>query len=108
VLHLLRALRANGVRVVTWSPKQSREPDFSSEGLFPLALIAGLQGSREPSLIQLSPQAADLAHLPLGSGAPPTCTRLSDGTGVWVFRVYPPSGKVELYCPFRSPQFYPA
>ena len=29
---LLQALRRNGVRVVAWSPSESQEPDFSSEG----------------------------------------------------------------------------
>ena len=39
---LLEALRREGVRTVTWSFEQSEAPDFSFEGLEPLARIAEL------------------------------------------------------------------
>jgi hypothetical protein len=39
------------------------------------------------------------------SGAPP-CTRLSDGTGVWVVRYDAAAGKLAFYCPTRSPRYY--
>lgn len=105
---LLDALRRSGVQVVTWIPSQSAQPDFSSEGLFPLAIIAGLEPSLEPAVVKGNPAAAELIHLPITRGASPTCTRLSDGTGVWVLRHDPESGKLEYYCPFRNPQFYPS
>jgi 4-amino-4-deoxy-L-arabinose transferase-like glycosyltransferase len=100
---LLQALRRNGVRVVAWSPSESQEPDFSSEGISPLAMIAGLESSHEPALAKVDPAAAALIHLPISPGDPPPCTRLSDGTGVWVLRANQASRKLELYCPFRHP-----
>ncbi len=104
---LLEVLHRNGVRTVAWSAQQSREPDFDTEGLLPLTRIAELSpvvtGAPEFSN---SSSTATLLHLPVSAGAPPTCTRLTDGTGVWVARYNPSSRKVELYCPFRSPQFY--
>jgi 4-amino-4-deoxy-L-arabinose transferase-like glycosyltransferase len=104
---LLEVLHRDGVNTIAWSAVQSREPDFDTEGLFPLANIAGLTPvlTREPEFVNSS-ATATLIHLRVSAGAPPTCTRLTDGTGVWVARYDPSSQKVELYCPFRNPQFY--
>ena len=104
---LLEALRREGVRSVTWSIEQSQGPNFSFEGLLPLARIAelapavaqGLEYSRSASV-------ATLIHEPVTTGSPPTCTRLSDGTGVWVARYDLAAGKPALYCPTRHPRFY--
>jgi hypothetical protein len=104
VPRLLQALRHNGVTVVTWSLKQSEQPDFSFEGLRSLAMIAGLSPSLETAGVSGSTVA--LIHESIPPGAAPPCTRLSDGTGVWVARRNPASGSVGLYCPFRHPQFY--
>jgi 4-amino-4-deoxy-L-arabinose transferase-like glycosyltransferase len=104
---LLRALRRNGIRVVARGPSVAMiEPDFSTDGLTALALIARLEMSREPALVKVDSRAAALVHLPIAPSAPPACTRLTDGTGVWVLRRNPASAKVDLYCPFRHPQFY--
>jgi hypothetical protein len=106
---LLRALRRDGVQEVAWSLRQSQEPDFSSEGLIPLALIAGLEYSKEleaVEAVETSPAIAGLIHAPVTPRASPTCTRLRDGTGVWVRRGNVATGKFELYCPFPHPHFY--
>jgi 4-amino-4-deoxy-L-arabinose transferase-like glycosyltransferase len=103
---LLRALRRDGVQVVTFSPAESAAPDFSAEGLFPLAMIAGLSSSYQTALVRTSPAAVALIHQSIPSKAPPTCTRLSDGTGVWVVRLNQAAGKLAFYCPYRHPQFY--
>ena len=92
---------------IAWSAVQSREPDFDTEGLLPLTRIAELSPivTGAPEFRNL-PNTATLLHLPVTAGSPPPCTRFTDGTGVWVARYNPASGKVELYCPYRSPQFY--
>jgi hypothetical protein len=104
---LLEVLHRDGVNTVAWSAEQSREPDFDTEGLLPLARIAELSPilTRAPEFSKSS-SAATLIHLPVSAGSPPVCTRLTDGTGVWVGRYNPSSGRVELYCPFRNPQYY--
>jgi hypothetical protein len=103
---LLRALRRDGVQVVTFRLSQSTAPDFSFEGLFPLAMIAGLSPSLDTALVNAGSAVVALIHRPIPPGAPPTCTRLSDGTGVWVLRRNPTAGRLALYCPFRHPRFY--
>ena len=104
---LLNALRRNGVRVVSWGLEQSRLPDFSFEGLIPLVRVADLRPAitTEPEFSGSS-QIATLIHQPVAANAPPTCTRVSDGTGVWVVRYDTAARKLALYCPTRRPQFY--
>ncbi len=104
---LLEVLHRDGVNTVAWSAVQSREPDFDTEGLLPLTRIAELSPivTGRPEFRNLS-NTATLLHLPVTAGSPPPCTRLTDGTGVWVGRYNPSSGKVELYCPYRNPQYY--
>jgi hypothetical protein len=104
---LLDALRGSGVRAVSWGLEQSRLPDFSYEGLIPLARVANLEPAitAEPEFSS-SPRVATLIHQPVAAGAPPTCTRVSDGTGVWVVRYDTPARKLALYCPTRRPQYY--
>lgn len=102
---LMATLRADGVRIVTWEPNQGAVPYFSKEGLDALAAIAGLVPSPVPSSVTASPTVAGLVHLaPLAGSAPP-CSRLVDGSGVWVLRLQPTSRKVELFCPRRQPQY---
>src|ERR1700683_1767183 len=107
VPRLLENLYREGVRTVAWSLKQSESADFSWEGLKPLALMDGLKpvatGRVEYSLTS---SAATLLHTRVGAHAQPTCTRLSDGTGVWVARYDVAAGEMALYCPTHRPQFY--
>ncbi len=104
---LLEALQHNGVRTIAWSFPQSEGPDFSYEGLLPLARIAKLSPA-----VSLSPEfyssasVATLLHELPSARTPPTCTKLSDGTAVWVVRYDTAAGKLALYCPSRRPQFY--
>ncbi len=104
---LLEALRHDGVRVVTWGSEQSELPDFSLEGLLPLARIAKLspQVTQSPEFSQ-SASVATLMHMSVTAHNPPPCTRLSDGTGVWVVRFDASLRKLAFYCPTRHPQFY--
>jgi 4-amino-4-deoxy-L-arabinose transferase-like glycosyltransferase len=104
---LLEALRRNGVRTVSFSVEQSRLPDFSFEGLLPLARVAELTPAvtNAPEFAR-SARVATLIHAPIVAHSPPTCTRLSDGTGVWVVRYDIVSRKLALYCPTRHPRFY--
>jgi 4-amino-4-deoxy-L-arabinose transferase-like glycosyltransferase len=104
---LLEALHREGVRTVTWSLGESQAPDFSFEGLLPLVRIAKLSPAitRTPEF-SASSTVATLVHQEVTANAPPTCTRLSDGTGVWVVRYESVARKDELYCPTRSPRYY--
>jgi hypothetical protein len=104
---LLDSLAREGVSTVSWAAEQSLEPDFSYEGLIPLAHMARLI----PALVERlqfvrSASVATLVHERVSPGAPPTCTRLSDGTGVWVARFDASAGKLAFYCPTRRPRFY--
>jgi hypothetical protein len=107
LLGMLQALRRNGVRYVAWSLEQSKNPDFSFEGLKPLAVIANLEGTMtERPQFSNTPRAVTLIHEPVTPHSPPTCTRVSDGTGVWVVRYDTSARKLALYCPTHRPQFY--
>ncbi len=107
VASLLAALRRHGVSTVALPLTQTVQPDFSFEGLLPLARIAklkpaitnGVQVSGEPTV-------ATLVHHSRARGEPPVCATLSDGTGVWVVREDPTAGKLGLYCPRRQPSYY--
>jgi 4-amino-4-deoxy-L-arabinose transferase-like glycosyltransferase len=104
---LLANLKREGVQTVAWSFGQSTASDFDTEGLLPLTQVAGLlhviTGAPEFSS---SSYIATLIHLPITTSSPPACTRLSDGTGVWVVRYDTSASKLAYYCPTRRPQFY--
>jgi 4-amino-4-deoxy-L-arabinose transferase-like glycosyltransferase len=104
---LLEALHRNGVGVVTFSLEQSGLADFSFEGLLPLARTAGLKPlvTQSPEF-SASASVATLVHRAVTAHASPPCTRLSDGTGVWVVRHDTVAGKLAFYCPTHHPQFY--
>jgi 4-amino-4-deoxy-L-arabinose transferase-like glycosyltransferase len=108
---MLSELRREGVTEVAWSAVQSRDPDFDTEGLLPLARIAGLRGiiTGAPEYSSSS-TAATLLHLPINAQGPPgaPCARLSDDTGVWIVRANPATQARELYCPSHRPQYYGA
>lgn len=107
VPQLLEALGRDGVHTVAWDLNQSALPDFSFEGLVPLARIANLTPAITNG-VQYAESAtvATLVHQAPPFHAQPACTRLSDGTGVWVVRYDTSARKLALYCPNRSPQFY--
>ncbi len=106
---LLKALRREGVTTISWSASQSVDPEFSLEGLRPLAQIAGLAPAitEQP---QYAPQAsvATLLREPVTAHTQPPCTRLRDHTGVWVVRYEPVAAKLAMYCPTRRPRYYAA
>jgi 4-amino-4-deoxy-L-arabinose transferase-like glycosyltransferase len=104
---LLEALRREGVSVVAWMRSQGTAPDFSSEGLLPLTRIAKLSHvlTETPEYSRYA-KAATLIHQNVSATTPPACTRLSDGTGVWVVRHDDATGRLALFCPTRRPRFY--
>ncbi len=102
---LMRNLRRDGVRIVTWN-YQVNPVSFSYLGLQALALFAGLQPTPEENVANTNTQAAVLVNEALSPRLPPPCARLSNGTGVWVLRLKNASSKLTLYCPYRTPQFY--
>ncbi len=71
VPELLRALRREGVEVVAFDRTQIEAPDFSSEGLGPLAMIAGLLPSIETALANQSAAAVAVIHEPIGQESSP-------------------------------------
>jgi 4-amino-4-deoxy-L-arabinose transferase-like glycosyltransferase len=113
VLGLMRALQRNGVRQVTWISLGPKEPppgftsDFSEAGLTSFTLITKLATpSEEVAPGKLTQHDATLGHGPIKPGEPPPCTKLSDGTGVWVRLGNPSAPGAKNYCPFRHPAFY--
>ncbi|HEX5852872.1 MAG TPA: glycosyltransferase family 39 protein [Solirubrobacteraceae bacterium] len=104
---LLDALRREGVTTVSWSFEQSQLPDFSLEGIKPLVRITGLEKAitESPQYVS-SPNVATLLHEAAGARAVPPCTRLSNGTGVWVVRYEAAARKLAFYCPSSRPQYY--
>jgi 4-amino-4-deoxy-L-arabinose transferase-like glycosyltransferase len=106
---MLEALQREGVSTVVWSIEQSRAPDFSFEGLMPLARIAKLSPIVTRSVqYGRSTSVATLLHESASARTAPPCTRLSDGTAVWVVRYDPAARKLAFYCPTRRPRFYDA
>lgn len=106
---MLEALRREGVNTVVLNLEQTAQPDFSVEGLRTLALIANLNApiTERPEFARAA-NVATLVHEPVTGQAPSPCTRLSDGTGVWVVRFDPSVSKLALYCPTRDPRYYDA
>jgi hypothetical protein len=104
---LLQALRHHGVSTVAVSAEQGAAEDFSFEGLKPLAMIAQLTFVVTNKLEYIrSASAATLVHEAVRAGTPSACTRLSDGTGVWVVRYDTVADQLAFYCPERHPQYY--
>jgi hypothetical protein len=102
---LLRALRRNGVQIVTWN-YSINPPIFSYLGLQALALMNGLTPTPEESVANANTQAVALVNQPVSPSLPAPCTRLYDGTGVWVLRLKPGAQKLSPYCPLRTPHYY--
>jgi 4-amino-4-deoxy-L-arabinose transferase-like glycosyltransferase len=104
---LLEALHREGVSTIAFSVEQTASPDFSLEGMRALSLIANLTPAitERPEFIG-TPSGATLIHQSVTPRGPATCTRLSDGTGVWVVRFDASARKLALYCPTRHPQYY--
>jgi 4-amino-4-deoxy-L-arabinose transferase-like glycosyltransferase len=117
VLGLLRGLHEHGVSTVLLRTSEGEQPDFSYEGLIPLATIAHLSArvevlesssSRTPALNRtaITSTAVALIRRAVSHAGPPPCTRLSDGAGVWVARRAQSSQRLALYCPTRDPSYY--
>jgi 4-amino-4-deoxy-L-arabinose transferase-like glycosyltransferase len=104
---MLEALHREGVNTVDWSVGETGRPDFSEEGLKPLALIAKLS-----TVVTLSAafdneaSFATLIHGDVTARSAPTCALLSDGTGVWVVRYDPAAHRRALFCATHRPRFY--
>jgi 4-amino-4-deoxy-L-arabinose transferase-like glycosyltransferase len=107
VPELLEDLHREGVKIVSWSFEQSRLPDFSFEGIFPLLRIAKLSPvmTAAPEFSR-SPRVATLVHEPVTAHSPAPCARVTDGTGVWIVRYDEAARTLALYCPRPYPHFY--
>jgi Dolichyl-phosphate-mannose-protein mannosyltransferase len=104
---LLAALKREGIKTVIWSGRKSIGTDFDSEGLLPLIRVAGLSPAITAEVeFAHSSDTVTLVHLPAGANGAPACTRLSDGTGVWVIRYDTFARELAYYCPTRRPRFY--
>lgn len=103
---LFSTLHDEGVQTVAFHESQIEGPDFSGEGLGPLAMIAGLQPSVQTSLDASSAAAVTIVHEARRAGLPAACTTLGDGSGVWLLRLDPLTHAVRYYCPTRDPQYY--
>jgi 4-amino-4-deoxy-L-arabinose transferase-like glycosyltransferase len=105
---LLAALRREGVRTLAFGVRQAAGTDFSYQGVDALALIAGLTPYETGggNYYSRSASVATLLHEPVTAHATDPCTRLSDGTGVWVVRFDAARHALALYCPMRRPKFY--
>jgi hypothetical protein len=99
-LALLRALRDDGIELVTWLPQEEEPYDFDHYGVDVLVAMArmGALRSYEPS--QLPPGAALLLHGSI-SGSPP-CLRMAGGRGLWVRRGRALEPGTPDYCPLRE------
>jgi len=105
---LLSALRREGVHTVAWGLRQSEGPDFSYQGVDALVMVAGLTPylTEGGEYLSHSPGVATLLHEPVSANAQIPCTRLSDGTGVWVVRFDRARHALAMYCPTHKPRFY--
>lgn len=85
LLGLMRALRRNGVRYVSWYSEHESEIEYSFPGIAVLARIAGLEVPRKQ--VDSATAGRDHAFLIHGGRAPGfhlPCIKLRDGAGVWV------------------------
>jgi hypothetical protein len=103
---LFATLRREGVETVAFHEAQIEGPDFSGEGLGPLAMIAGLAPSVQTALDASTATAVTVLHEARRASLPAACTTLDDGTGVWLLRLDPLAHTVRYYCPAHDPQYY--
>jgi hypothetical protein len=102
VLGLMRAMRRDGVRELSWSFADEGEVVFSAPGLSVLARIAGLVVPSQPvEPSRASQYQAYLVHGESPPGNPKPCTTLFTGVGVWVRLGGPETANAWDYCPLR-------
>jgi 4-amino-4-deoxy-L-arabinose transferase-like glycosyltransferase len=102
---LLNSLRASGIQGILLNIEQALAPPFDDLGLASVLTAAGLTGSPDLAAVNTDPVLAVIAH-PTTRLIAPACTRLDDGSAIYVLRFNSASHKVELYCPFPKPHFY--
>ncbi len=101
ILSVLRDLRHAGVTTIVLGGQFFFESDFSGTGLQALAKIAGEKILDGASPASLTSRDASFAHQAVVPGEPPPCIRLSDGTGVWIWRGNPNVSGSEV-CPLKA------
>ncbi len=105
---LLAALRRSGVEVVVATLEQGIAPDFSFEGLLPLANIAHMRFELVKTTPTFLPEPGRvmMIHEAIAPHAPPPCTRMSDGTGLWLVRYDAATEQQAYFCPSHHPRYY--
>jgi hypothetical protein len=100
VLELLRAARADGARRVYFDGPSTKSPLFRGGGLGLYARLVGLGGAPDNDPKKLGPKDIVMLRHPPVPGQPP-CTRLADGSGVYLARGYPRADfdHQKHYCP---------
>ncbi len=103
---LIDELGHEGVRALSWNTINSVVYEFSGEGLSALAYIAGMTVFGSPGELVGEPHAAALIYEEKPAQGQTPCTRLSSGSGIFLARDNPATGKVTFFCPYPSPHYY--
>jgi hypothetical protein len=107
LLGMLTALKRGGTHAVILNFGEATGADFSEDGVYALAQIAGLEPlAPGSSATALTSSDAVLAHWKIRPGEAPPCVRLDDGTGVWVRLGDPLASGSKDFCPLPKPHFY--
>ena len=111
LLEILRGLKKMGVQIIEFDGGSVNLSDFNTLGLTVLAEIAGMPVVGEDNLPAMGPEAAFIRGAGVRPGGPPPCTRLIDGSGVYVSLGNPlslPLDETTFVCPGWRHPFYHA
>jgi 4-amino-4-deoxy-L-arabinose transferase-like glycosyltransferase len=84
LLHMMRALKRRGVRVIEFDVGSAGNRDFGIAGLTALAQEAGLRRPKAYNPAALGPRDAFVLRHVTQPGEPAPCVRLADGAGAYV------------------------
>jgi hypothetical protein len=107
VLELMRAVQAYGVRRLYWEDTVDEgSPVFERIGVLAFATAAGLEMDIERTDFRGLDRDAAVAIRATSLDRAPPCTRLYDGTGVWLRLGDPGVSGARDFCPLRRPALY--
>lgn len=109
VAEILDRAREDGARQWSYDALSAQEPFFNGGGLVVLGRGAGMPAPDAGALSELGPRDVFLSRREVAPGDPEPCTRLPDGSGLYVTRgpeLVPPAHATNLYCPLREPRTY--